>query len=74
MERIIEITNINNRTSAYDVILDNGFTDVLPDVNFYEKMYKKDGKYYFFNGWNLKIDKRHRVTDRPSVYMREREY
>lgn len=73
MKNIIEIPNINDRTNAYDVILDNGFEDILPDIDFYDKMYKKDEKYYFFDGWNLKIDKRHRVTDRPSVYMRERE-
>lgn len=70
----IEIQNCNDRTDAYDVIIDNGFKDTLPDMNdFYEKVFQKEGKYYFFDGWNCRI-RNHKIVRRISVYMREREY
>ena len=46
----------NGITNAVEVILDSGFEDINPDADFYDenKIYKKDGKYFMFGGWNIK--------------------
>ena len=46
----------NGKTNAVEVILDSGFEDINPDADFYDenKIYKKDGKYFIFGGWNMK--------------------
>ena len=46
----------NGKTNAVEVILDSGFEDINPEADFYDenKIYKKDGKYFMFRGWNIK--------------------
>ena len=61
----------NGKTNAVEAILDSGFEDVNPDADFYDgnKIYKKDGKYFMFRGWNMK-----RVKGKctfPSLNMEE---
>jgi hypothetical protein len=64
----------NGKTDATEVIADNGFTDIFPNMDFYEeeKVYKKNGKYYTFAGWNSKVIKRKRIF--PSLKMEEINY
>ena len=46
----------NGKTNAVEVILDSGFEDINPNADFYDenKIYKKDGQYFMFGGWNTK--------------------
>ena len=66
----IIVLNASGFTNAYDVIMHYGFTDMLPDVDFYEKYYRKNGIDYVFYGWNLKKDERQ--TKYPSLNMLEK--
>ena len=61
----------NGKTNAVEVILDSGFEDINPDADFYDenKIYKKDGKYFMFGGWNIKEVKGKRTF--PSLNMEE---
>ena len=61
----------NGKTNAVEVILDSGFEDISPDADFYDenKIYKKDGKYFMFEGWNMKKVKRKCIF--PSLNMKE---
>ena len=44
-----------NDGSATENILQYGFTDITPDVDFYDdnKYFEKDGILYEFTGWNV---------------------
>jgi hypothetical protein len=44
-----------NDGSATENILQHGFTDITPDVDFYDdnKYFEKDGILYEFAGWNI---------------------
>ena len=61
----------NGKINAAEVILDSGFEDINPDAGFYDenKIYKKDGKYFMFGGWNMKKVKGKRIF--PSLNMKE---
>ena len=61
----------NGKINAAEVILDNGFEDINPDAGFYDenKIYKKDGKFFMFGGWNVKKVKGKRTF--PSLNMEE---
>ena len=61
----------NGKTNAAEVILDSGFEDINPEADFYDenKIYKKDGKYFMFGGWNIKKVKGKRTF--PSLNMKE---
>ena len=54
----LSVTTIdsNGKTNAAEVILDSGFEDINTEADFYDenKIYKKDGKYFIFRGWNIK--------------------
>ena len=65
------IIQANGKTDATEVIADSGFTDVFPDMEFYDtkKVYKRDGKYYIFAGWNGKTIKGKWTA--PSLNMEE---
>lgn len=69
----LSVTTIdsNGKTNAAEVILDSGFEDINPDADFYDenKIYKKDGKYFMFGGWNIKKVKGKRTF--PSLNMEE---
>ena len=64
----------NGKTNATEVILDNGFEDIDPDVGFYDenKIYKKDGKFFMFAGWNT--EKAKDKCTFPSLNMEEINY
>ena len=61
----------NGKTNATEVILNSGFEDINPDADFYDenKIYKKDGKYFMFGGWNIKKVKEKCTF--PSLNMEE---
>lgn len=61
----------NGKTNAIEVIADNGFEDINPDAGFYDenKIYKKDGKFFMFGGWNVKKIKGKSTF--PSLNMEE---
>ena len=61
----------NGKTNAVEIILDSGFEDINTDADFYDanKIYKKDGKYFMFGGWNIKKVKGKRTF--PSLNMEE---
>lgn len=69
MDKIV--LNANGKTNAYKIILCNGFVDIFPEADFYDnnKVYLKDGKYYEFDGWNMKKVNGNREF--PSLNMKQ---
>lgn len=63
---MLVVIQANGKKNATEVIADHGFIDVFPDMGFYEeeKVYRRDGKYYEFAGWDGRKVKGRLVLDR----------